>query len=414
MNKKTFLVKNIFNRKKNGGNFMLKRIALILGILFFTNSFHLDIYAQDTKDENSSLEILAKSSILIEATSGKVLFENNPDEKLPPASVTKIMTLLLIYEALENGKIKWEDTVTVSEYASSMGGSQIFLEPMEQQSVKDLTKSIAIASANDAAVAMAEFIGGSEQGFVKLMNEKAKLLGMENTNFENSCGLDKDTTNHYMSAKDIAIVSRELMTKYPQVKEFTTKWQDTITHKTKKGETEFGLTNTNKLLKWYNGATGLKTGSTGKALYCLSGTAERDGLSLIAVVMGSPDPKVRFQEVMKLLDYGFANYEVIECEPKGKILGTVNVYKGEEKILNGVVKDSINIVIKKGASKDIETNLDMIEGIKAPVEKGSKLGEIIYKYNGQEVGRTDIVAEKEIKKAGLIHIFKNLLLSWVS
>ncbi len=287
-------------------------------------------------------------------------------------------------------------------------------EPMEQQTVKDLTKSIAIASANDAAVAMAEYIGGSESGFVQMMNEKAKELGMENTNFENACGLDTDTINHYMSAKDIAIASRELMTKYPEVKEFTTKWQDTITHKTKKGETEFGLTNTNKLLKWYNGATGLKTGSTGKALYCLSGTAERNGLSLIAVVMGAPDPKVRFQEVMKIFDYGFANYEVIECEPKGKVMGSVSVYKGKEPTVNGVIKEPFNVVIKKGGDKEITPEIEMIEAIKAPFEAGSKLGQVIYKQNGQEIGRADIVAEVGIEKAGINDIFKKLLIDWMS
>ncbi|MDE6357210.1 MAG: D-alanyl-D-alanine carboxypeptidase [Eubacteriales bacterium] len=369
---------------------------------------------QDNAIENSSLQLLAKSAILMEATTGKILFEHNSDEKLPPASVTKVMTLLLIYEAVESGKIKWEDVVTVSEHASSMGGSQIFLEPMEQQTVKDLTKSISIASANDAAVAMAEYIGGSEEGFVKMMNEKAKELGMENTNFENACGLDTDTVNHYMSSKDIAIVSRELMVKYPEVKEFTTKWQDTITHKTKKGETEFGLTNTNKLLKWYDGATGLKTGSTGKALYCLSGTAERNGLSLIAVVMGAPDPKVRFQEVMKMFDYGFANYEVIECEPKGKIMGNVSVYKGKEPTVNGVIEEPFNVVIKKGADKEITPEIEMIEAIKAPFEAGAKLGQVIYKQNGQEIGRANIVAENSVEKAGINDIFKKLLIDWVS
>ncbi len=349
----------------------------------------------------------------MEATTGKILFENNSNEKLPPASVTKIMTLLLIYEAIENGKIKWEDEVTISEHAASMGGSQIFLEPMEQQTVKDLTKSIAIASANDAAVAMAEFIGGSEENFVKMMNEKAKNLGLENTNFENACGLDTDTTNHYMSAKDIAIISQQLMYKYPEIKDFTTKWQDTIIHKTKKGETEFGLTNTNKLIKWYDGATGLKTGSTGKALYCLSGTAERNGLSLIAVVMGAPDPKVRFQEVMKMFDFGFANYEIVECEPKGKVVANIPIFKGKEETINGIIKESVNIVLKKGKDKQFETKIDVIDSIKAPFEEGTKLGEIIYIQNGEKIGSSDIIAEKTVEKAGIIDIFKNLLINWL-
>ncbi len=372
-----------------------------------------NIVKQEVRKEDAVIDVSAKSSILIEATTGKVLYEKNPDEKLSPASVTKVMTLYLIYENIKDGKIKWEDNVTISEYAASMGGSQIFLEPMEKQDVKTLTKSIAIASANDAAVAMAEYIAGSEEEFVKLMNQKAKELGMENTNFENACGLDTDTTNHYMSARDIAIVSKELMVKHPEIKEFTTKWQDTITHKTKKGETEFGLTNTNKLLKMYDGATGLKTGSTKKALYCLSGSAEREGLSLIAVVMASPDPKERFKDVSKILDYGFANYEVIECDNEGQNMGYTNVYKGKEPILNGLLSKQANFVVKKGASKDIQKDIQMIQGVKAPIDKDTKIGEAIYTYEGNEIGRIDILAEKNIEKASLSDIFKKLIVDWV-
>ena len=394
---------------------MNRKILLFLLLsIFMFNANSFIIFANDQQEQQTQdLDVIAKSAILIEATTGKVLYEKNPDEKLPPASVTKVMTLYLIYEAIENGKIKWDDIVTVSEYAASMGGSQIFLEPMEKQDVKTLTKSIAIASANDAAVAMAEHIAGSEQEFVKLMNQKAKELGMENTNFENACGLDTDTVNHYMSARDIAIISRELMTKYPEVKEFTTKWQDTITHKTKKGETEFGLTNTNKLLKMYDGATGLKTGSTSKALYCLSGSAERDGLSLIAVVMAAPDPKVRFQEVAKMFDYGFANYQVINSDEQGKNMGYTNIYKGEKPIVNGILEKQASFVIKKGGSTDIQKDVQMIEGLKAPINKGAKIGEAIYTYEGQEIGRIDILAEEDIKKATLNDIFKKLIIDWV-
>lgn len=209
----------------------------------------------------------------------------------PPASVTKVMTLLLIYEAEAAGQFGWEETVQVSEHAASMGGSQVFLEPGETQTAAELTKCIAIASANDAAVAMAEFVAGSEEAFVERMNRKAEELGMQETHFVNACGLDVD--GHETSAYDIALMSRELMTKFPEIQKYTTTWQDTIIHKTRKGESEFGLTNTNKLIKWYEGATGLKTGSTGKALYCLSGTAERNGLHLIGVVMAAPDFKLR-------------------------------------------------------------------------------------------------------------------------
>ncbi len=390
---------------------MKKIVTFLLLAIFILNTNNFIVFAQE--EANQSLDVNAKSAILIEATTGKVLYEKNPDEKLSPASVTKVMTIYLIYEAIANNKIKWDDVVTVSEHAASMGGSQIFLEPMEKQDVKTLTKSIVIASANDAAVAMAEHIAGSEEEFVKLMNQKAKELGMENSNFENACGLDTDTTNHYMSARDIAIISRELMTKYPEVKEFTTKWQDTITHKTKKGETEFGLTNTNKLLKMYDGATGLKTGSTSKALYCLSGSAERDGMSLIAVVMASPEPKTRFEEVAKMFDYGFSNYQVVNCDAKGKNMGYANVYKGEKQTVNGVIENDASFVIKKGASTDIQKDVQMIEGIKAPINKGTKIGETIYTYEGKEIGRIDILAQEDVKKASLNDTFRKLIIDWV-
>lgn len=395
---------------------MLKKIYSILLILtiLFSNCINM-VYAENSETPPApavSPTINARSALLMEQSTGKILYEQNPDEKLAPASVTKVMTILLIYDCVAQGKIKWEDNVTISEHAASMGGSQIFLEPNEQQTVKTLTKSIVVASANDAAVAMAEYIGGSEQGFVSLMNEKAKALGMNNTNFENACGLDSD--NHYTSARDIAIMSRELITKYPDVKEFTKIWQDTITHVTKKGSQEFGLTNTNKLLKWYNGATGLKTGSTGKALYCLSGTAERDNLSLIAVVMAAPDPKVRFQEVMKMLDYGFANYTTANGEPAGKSVGEINVYKGDSEKVKAIVKDEIKVVVEKSNSKQIESKIELLDGLKAPFEQGTKAGEIIYYYENTEVGRSDLITDKAVDKAGLNDIMQKLLIKWFS
>lgn len=384
---------------------MRRFISLLLSIILvicYTNV----VYSADPPP----LSVNAKSAVIMEASTGKILFEQNADEALPPASVTKIMTLLLIYDSVNSGKIAWEDSVSVSEHAASMGGSQIFLEPSETQTVADLTKSIAIASANDAAVTMAEYIGGSEEGFVSLMNEKAKVLGMTNTHFANACGLDDD--NHNMSAKDIAIMSRELMTKYPDVKKYTTTWQDTITHTTKKGSSEFGLTNTNKLIKWYNDATGLKTGSTSKAMYCLSGTATRDGMDLIAVVMAAPDPKVRFQEVMKMLDYGFANYAIAHGEEAGKVVGEVNVYKGMEEKTNAIVKEQVNFLTLKGNSTDIVPNIQLVESINAPIEAGTKLGEIIYTINGEEVGRSDLIAEKLIEKATLTHNLEKLIGKW--
>lgn len=380
---------------------MLKKLtALTLSLLIFTTAVQAEPPAID-----------AKSYILMEASTGTILSESNSEEPLPPASVTKIMTLLLIYDSVNSGKIKWTDMVTVSEHAASMGGSQIFLEPNEQQSAEALTKSIAIASANDAAVAMAEFIAGSEESFAAMMNEKAKELGMKNTTFVNACGLD--TEGHKMSAKDIAIMSRELITKYPDVKKYTTTWQDTITHTTSKGTTEFGLTNTNKLIKWYKDATGLKTGSTGKALYCLSGTALRDGMELIAVVMAAPDPKVRFQTTMKLLDYGFANYKLQRGKAQGEIVGQVPVYKGMSDMVNGAVASPVNMVTPKENTAELDFKVELAESINAPVTKGDKIGEIIYYSNNNEIARCNIIANEDIEKANLTKNIARLFQMWL-
>jgi len=388
-------------------------IHIFCVIIIILNSF-TSAFGEEQKNasdnQNLSPDVDAKSAVIMEPITGKILFEKNKEEMLAPASVTKIMTLILIYESVAKNKIKWDDMVTVSEHASSMGGSQIYLEPNERQKVSELTKAIAIASANDAAVAMAEHIGGSEENFVNMMNAKAKSLGMNHTVFKNACGLD--TEGHIMSAEDIAIMSRELITKYPDVKKYTTTWQDTIIHTTKKGSSEFGLTNTNKLIKWYSGATGLKTGSTGSAMYCLSGTAERNGMELIAVVMAAPDPKIRFREVMKLLDYGFANYNVIKGNEKNAKVGEISVYKGKENFISGIIKDEIKIVIPKGASGNIEAKPQLTDAVKAPFEAGGKVGEVIYYYDGKEVGRSDVVAEKSIEKAGISDTLKKLVTLW--
>lgn len=351
--------------------------------------------------------IEGKSAVLMEASTGKILAEQNADEALPPASVTKIMTLLLIYDAVEQGKIKWDDKVTVSEHAASMGGSQIFLEPNETQSVEVLTKSIAIASANDAAVAMAEYIGGSEDAFVELMNNKAKEIGMKTANFENACGLD--SPNHKLSAKDIAIMSRELITKYPDVHKYTTTWQDTITHTTSKGTSEFGLTNTNKLIKWYESATGLKTGSTSQAKFCLSGTAEKDGMELIAVVMAAPDPKVRFREVMKLLDFGFANYAIKKGKAVDEVAAKIDVNKGMSDSVNAVVAKEVTALVDKGDKNELTFKVDSVGAVNAPIKKGDKLGEILYYSGDKEVGKSDIVAECDVEKAGFMKNITNVL-----
>ncbi|MBP3629311.1 MAG: D-alanyl-D-alanine carboxypeptidase, partial [Anaerotignum sp.] len=356
------------------------------------------------------LELESKSALLMDAATGTILYEKNSHEAMPPASVTKVMTMLLIYEAEKAGQFAWEDSVQVSEHAASMGGSQVFLEPGETQTAAEMTKCIAIASANDAAVAMAEFVAGSEEAFVERMNKKAQELGMKETHFVNACGLDVD--GHETSANDIALMSRELMTRFPEIKEYTTTWQDTIVHKTRKGETEFGLTNTNKLIKWYEGATGLKTGSTGKALYCLSGTAERDGLHLIAVVMAAPDFKVRFQETMKLLDYGFANYSAEKGLPAGEKMAEISVTKGMADTVDGVVKEEISFLLKKDGGKEWETKTEVLPRVDAPVQAGEKLGEVIYLINGEEVGRTDLIASENVEKTDLSTMLERMLQQW--
>lgn len=355
-------------------------------------------------------EIDGRSAILMEASTGKILAEQNADEALPPASVTKVMTLLLIYDSVASGKINWNDSVTISEHAASMGGSQIFLEPNETQTVADLTKSIAIASANDAAVAMAEYIGGSEEAFVELMNNKAKELAMTTAHFENACGLD--SPNHKLSAKDIAIMSRELITKYPDVHKYTTTWQDTITHNTAKGSSEFGLTNTNKLIKSYSYATGLKTGSTSEAKFCLSATAKKDNMELIAVVMAAPDPKTRFNEAKKLLEYGFSNYAIKKGKAVGEIVGKTKVSKGVEDEVEGYVEKEVTALVEKGNSSDLTSTINIVENIKAPVKKGDKIGEIIYYCNNSEVGRSNVLAEKDVDKAGILKNIYDLAKRW--
>lgn len=389
-----------------------KRYRFIAWMLVFV--LHISCFATisygKTYENISDLGLSSKSAILMEADTGTILYEKNSHEVLPPASITKIMTLLLIYEAIEDGKIKWEDMVTVSQHAAGMGGSQVFLEPMEQQSVHDMTKCIAIASANDAAVAMAEHIGGSEEGFVALMNQRAKELGMEDTVFVNACGLDVD--GHVTSAHDIALMSRELMKNHGEITEFTTKWMDSITHKTRKGETEFGLTNTNKLIKWYDGATGLKTGSTGKALYCLSGTAERNGLKLVGVVMAAPDFKVRFHEVIQLFDYGYANYAMEKGMEAGKTVGEIPVYKGMEDTISVKTKEQVSLLSKKGSQGKRESKLNLTPSIQAPFEKGTKVGELVYYEDGEEVGKTDVITADAMEKTNVEAMLHRLLRSW--
>lgn len=390
---------------------MRHRVLTAVLSLFFSVGCCLPALAAEKQYENlTDLGLTSKSALLMEEDTGTILYEQNSHEALPPASVTKVMTLLLIYEGERDGKFDWTDTVQVSEHAASMGGSQVFLEEGETQTAADMTKSIAIASANDAAVAMAEFLAGSEEAFVQKMNERAKELGMEDTNFVNACGLD--TEGHVSSAYDIALMSRELMENFPEIKEYTTTWQDSIVHKTRRGEETFGLTNTNKLIQWYDGATGLKTGSTGNALYCLSGTAERDGMGLIAVVMAAPDYKVRFREVMQLLDYGFANYAIEKGREKGYAMGEVPVEKGMTDTVEAVVAEEISVLVPKGKEAQWETRTELLPAVSAPVEAGTKVGELVYLRDGEEVGRVELTAGENVEKANVDTMLRRMLAEW--
>ena len=391
---------------------MLYKIKRFLAVFIAFALLLCTPYNLMAQTESVAPEISAQSAILMEASTGKILYEKDSSMALPPASITKIMTILLIYENQKAGKFAWDDKVTVSEHAASMGGSQVFLEPGEEQTASELTKCIVIASANDAAVAMAEFIGGSEDGFVQMMNERAKELGMNDTVFINACGLDTD--GHVSSAKDIAIMSRELITNFPEVREYTTTWMDTITHKTKKGESEFGLTNTNKLIKWYSGATGLKTGSTGLAKYCLSATAERNGMELIAVIMAAENNTARFQEAMKLLDYGFGNYEVKKLCDKGADCGTIQVLKGGAEFVQVKSASDVSALIKKGQGQDITEQKQVYESLEAPFDAGCKAGEIVYYFSdGSEAGKTDIITAQGVEKATIEQNINNVIKKWI-
>ncbi len=367
--------------------------------------------ASEPPSVQAGVSILAKAAVLIENNSGRILFEKEKDTELVPASITKIMTLLLIFEALHNKKITLEDSVSTSEFAASMGGSQVFLEPGETQTVDTMIKCISIASANDAAVAMAEYVSGSETEFVKKMNEKAKELGMVHTSFKNCNGLDDSIqSGHYSSAYDVALMSKELITKYPEISNYSTVWMDEITHTTRKGTSQFGLTNTNKLIRTYNGITGLKTGSTSKAKYCLSATAERNGVSLTAVIMAAPDPKERFAEAAALLDYGFSN-----CTNYSEKASKIRIKP--QKIINGI-KDQINSEVARDfsytlcgneSSDKIEKKIMFLPDIKAPVKKGDEIGSVVYILNGKEIDKIPIKASEDIKEAGYITYFQRLL-----
>ncbi|MDU3801551.1 D-alanyl-D-alanine carboxypeptidase family protein [Paraclostridium bifermentans] len=382
---------------------MRRFTSVVLAIMMVFMSFSFTAFADDKK-ANTSMELSSKSAILMDVGSGQILFEKNSHEKLPPASVTKVMTMLLAVEALDSGKIKLDDQVQISERASEMGGSQIFLEPGETQKVDDLLKGIAVASANDACVAMAEFIGGSEEEFIGMMNDKAKELGMKDTHFANTNGLPVD--NHYTSAHDIALMSKELL-KHEKITKYLTTWMDKIV--VGKKQVSIGLANTNKMIKHYQGATGVKTGFTQEAKYCLSASAKRGETHLVAATLGAPTTQERFKDASSLLSYGFANYESVKLCSRGDAIATLKLDKAEENKVNLVAKEDLTALIKKGESKDFTKKIQVCENIKMPVKKGTKLGTInIYKGNNQ-VGKVDLVNEKDINKASYFRMFERVI-----
>lgn len=359
------------------------------------------------EEKSDGPEVSAPSAILMEVSTGKVIYEKDADTARPPASVTKVMTMLLIFDALESRKIQLEDEVPTSEYAASMGGSQVFLEPGETQTVETMLKCISVASANDACVAMSEYICGSEEEFVRQMNERAKGLGMENTHFVNCNGLDTD--GHETSARDIALMSRELITKYPQIHDYCTIWMENITHTTRKGSSEFGLTNTNKLIRQYEYATGLKTGSTGLAKFCVSATAKQNDIELIAVIMAAEDSKSRFKDATALLSYGFGKCQLYKDEEL-KPLEEISVEGGVEESVPCEYDGTFIWLDTSGADlSGITKEYKMDSTVWAPVKKGDRAGVVSYTLDGKEIGTIDILISKDVEKAGFLDYMKKIL-----
>lgn len=387
----------------------IKRIqALLLGAVLTLSCicFPLEILADEEESKQAEetgqaeIDISAPSAVLMEASTGTVIYEKDADTARPPASVTKVMTMLLIFDALEAGSIHLEDEVTTSEYAASMGGSQVFLEPGEIQTVDTMLKCIAVASANDACVAMAEYICGSEEEFVRKMNERAKGLGMDNTNFVNCNGLDAE--GHVTSARDIALMSRELIAKYPQIHDYSMIWMENITHNTSKGTSEFGLTNTNKLVRQYEYATGLKTGSTSEAKFCVSATGEKNGIEMIAVVMGAETSKERFADAVKLLNHGFGKCQLYTDESTPDVQ-SADVEGGVREYVSVERPGAFSYLDMTGANlAEVEKRTEMNENLSAPLKKGDVIGYIVYSIDGREIGRAELTAGEAVEKAGFI------------
>ena len=379
---------------------MKKLASFIMAIVLIITPINIAF----ANDENTALNLASKSAVLMDVSTGQVLYEKNSHEKLPPASVTKVMTMLLIVEALDSGKIKLDDQVQVSETASSMGGSQIFLEPGEIQKVDTLLKGIAVASANDACVAMAEHLAGSVEEFVVQMNAKAKQLGMKDTNFVNTNGLPVD--NHYTTAYDIALMSRELL-KHETISKYLTTWMDSVV--VGKKQATIGIANTNKMVKHYQGTTGVKTGFTQQAKYCLSASAKRGDTHLVAVTLGAETSPERFKDSSALLNFGFANYESVKLCSKNDNISTLTLDKAEDNKINLVAKDDLSVLIKKGGAKDFNRKVKLKQDITLPIKKGITLG-VVEIYSGDKlIGKVDLVNTKDVNKASYLQMLQRVI-----
>ena len=379
----------------------MKKIASFLMAIILTI---IPINIAFANDENTALNLASKSAVLMDVSTGQVLYEKNSHEKLPPASVTKVMTMLLIVEALDSGKIKLDDQVQVSETASSMGGSQIFLEPGEIQKVDTLLKGIAVASANDACVAMAEHLAGSVEEFVVQMNAKAKQLGMKDTNFVNTNGLPVD--NHYTTAYDIALMSRELL-KHETISKYLTTWMDSVV--VGKKQATIGIANTNKMVKHYQGTTGVKTGFTQQAKYCLSASAKRGDTHLVAVTLGAETSPERFKDSSALLNFGFANYESVKLCSKNDNISALTLDKAEDNKINLVAKDDLSVLIKKGGAKDFTRKVKLKQDTTLPIKKGTTLG-VVEIYSGDKlIGKVDLVNTKDVNKASYFQMLQRVI-----
>ena len=391
---------------------MKKRILIaFLCLIIFGTTFGLP--QPSCADETTGgILLTCPSAILMEASTKSVIYEKAPDERRSPASITKIMTAILIFDAIEAGKISLEDEVVTSAYAKSMGGSQVYLEEGEKQTVDTLIKCIMVSSGNDASVAMAEYIAGSESSFVQMMNERAASLGMENTHFEDCCGLT-DSDNHYTTARDIALMAQELITRYPQIKSYTTIWMENITHVTMQGSKEFGLANTNKLLKQYPYTTGLKTGSTNKAKYCVCATANKDGVELIAVIMGCPNYKDRFTEAQSLLQFGYTTCKLYQDENPPE-LTPILVKGGIDKQVPAVYKENFSWLFVSGEDFSNMEKMLTTNELTAPIEKGEQIGTVMYRLNGKELGSIGIYAGESVREAKFFDYLLNIVLQWMA